>query len=566
MGWGQAKHQNSRRKGCQKEHFTNRINVPRIERSSRDLIEPMDIKLSVPEYRPIPNVVVETRPKHVQAWLNALPLANSLEAGRKLADGIAALNSIKSAEDARLKLLDLYRATARTLLPSLQQQYVNKPLPLQEKSKQAAAIARDVMTELANGYKLALLEMIGRRNLFGANKQAPLAIARAMESLGATLEISYETYHPPASGVWTELYQLYWYAARQQLHEQPLTENDKNSVNHVFKHVLLLALVDPYRLQQGQLAEVKAYLARFGHQAMLQPLGKAENNHGLFLARLDEDKPPKALAHHSGVTDARTDIILNTIPLARTLHQHVQGLDAGTPLKQLGLSEAAKQPAYREMLKRLIKQWGIAPKRVFNRTSAQADLFICNGISSLHQALSQGALPDMSDTAEARIKLQVSDAMQSVGSFQTYNCTNWQVVNESAGGLALAKDPGSASKIKVGDIIGLGSGNQSGLGVAIVRWMQSTNENNLELGAQMLAPQTEAIVIKPVISAPDALFQPALLLAAVPALEQPARIVAPRGSFQPMREFEMRSQGVSRSVRATHLIEQTESWDLFFFS
>ena len=77
----------------------------------------MDIKLSVPEYRPIPNVVVETRPKHVQAWLNALPLANSLEAGRKLADGIAALNSIKSAEDARLKLLDLYRVTARTLLP-----------------------------------------------------------------------------------------------------------------------------------------------------------------------------------------------------------------------------------------------------------------------------------------------------------------------------------------------------------------------------------------------------------------------------------------------------------------
>ena len=93
MGWGQAKHQNSRRKGCQKEHFTNRINVPRIERSSRDLIEPMDIKLSVPEYRPIPNVVVETRPKHVQAWLNALPLANSLEAGRKLAAGVLVLKA-----------------------------------------------------------------------------------------------------------------------------------------------------------------------------------------------------------------------------------------------------------------------------------------------------------------------------------------------------------------------------------------------------------------------------------------------------------------------------------------
>lgn len=527
----------------------------------------MDIKLSVPEYQPIPNVTVETRPKHVQEWLDALPLANSLEAGRKLADAIAALNSVKLAEDARLKLLDSYRATARTLLPALQQQYVNKPLPLQEKSKQAAALARDVMTELANGYKLALLDILGRRISFGANKLAPLAIARAIESLGAKLDVCYETYSPTPAGVWMELHQLYWHAARQNLHEQAIAEDDKTSVNHVFKQVLLIALADPYRLQQGELAQVKAYLARFGRQAILQPLGKAENMHGLFLARLDEDKPPKALAHHAGVTDARTDIILNTIPLARTLHQHVQGLDAGTPLKQLGLPEAAKQTSYREMLKRLIKQWGIAPKRVFNRTPAQADLFICSGIASLHHALSQDALPGAPDAAaETVITLQVSDPMQATGSYQTYNCANWQVLNESAGGVALAKDPGSVSKIKVGDIIGLGLDKKTGLGVAIVRWMLSGADNKLELGAQMLAPQAEAIVIKPVISAPDALFQPALLLPAVPALDQAARMVAARGSFQPMREFEVRSQGAPRAVRATRLIEQTDSLDLFFFS
>lgn len=527
----------------------------------------MDIKLSVPEYQAVPNLSVEIRPKYVQEWLDALPLANSLDAGRKLADAIAALNSIKLAEDARLKLLDLYRGTARTLLPSLQQQYVNKPLPLQEKSKQAAALARDVMTELANGYKLALLEIIGRRISFGANKLAPLAIARAIESLGAKLDVCYETYSPTPAGVWMELHQLYWHAAQQHLHEQAIAEDDKASVNHVFKQVLLIALADPYRLQQGQLAEVKAYLARFGYQAMLQPLGKAENTHGLFLARLDGDKPPKALAHHTGVTDARTDIILNTIPLARTLHQHVQELDAGTPLKQLGLPEAAKQPGYREMLKRLIKQWGIAPKRVFNRTPAQADMFICSGITSLHHTLSQDALSDAPDAdTEIMITLQVSDPMQATGSYQTYNCANWQVLNESAGGVALVKDRASASKIKVGDIIGLGPQNTASLGVAIVRWMQSTTDNNLELGAQMLAPHATAIVIKPVISAPNALFQPALLLPAVPALDQPERIVAARGSFQPMREFEVRSQGAPRAVRATHLIEQTDSLDLFFFS
>lgn len=527
----------------------------------------MDIKLSVPEYQTVPSSSVETRPKQVKAWLDALPLANSLDAGRKLTDAIAALNATKLAEDARVKLLDIYRASAQLLAPALQQLYVGKPLPLHEKHRQAANLARELSTELANGYKRALLDLGERRINFGANKLLPLAIARTIESLGALLDVYYEIYRPTPEGVWRELNQLYWFAARQKLHEQAIAEDSKATTNDFFKQVLLVALADPYRLQQGQLAEVKAYLARFGHHALLQPLGKAENMHGLFLVRLDGDKPPKALAQHSGVTDARTDIILNTIPLARALHQLMQSLDAGTPLQKLGLPESAKQPAYRELLKRLIKQWGIAPKRVFNRAPVQAELFVCGGISSLYHTLGQvegmgapGVDPDVT------ITLQVPDPMQSTGSYQTYNCANWQVLNESAGGVALSKDPSSVAKIKVGDIISLGPQSAGGVGVAIVRWMQATTDHNLELGAQLLAPNATPIAIKPVISAPNALFQPALLLPAVPSLDQPERIAAARGSFQPMREFEVRTQDATHTVRATRLIEQTDSLDLFYFS
>ena len=218
---------------------------------------------------------------------------------------------------------------------------------------QAANLARELLIELANGYKRALLDLSGRRISFGANKLAPLAIARAIEALGAILDVYYETYRPTPSGVWFELNQLYWYAARQNLHEQAIAEDSKASVNHFFKQILLIALADPYRLQQGQLAEVKAYLARFGYHAMLQPLGKAVHS-GLFLARLDGDKPPKALAQHTGVTDARTDIILNTIPLARTLHQHVQELDGGAPAEKTRSARGGQAAELPRDLKRLI--------------------------------------------------------------------------------------------------------------------------------------------------------------------------------------------------------------------
>ena len=526
----------------------------------------MELKLSLPTYPPVPQFVVETRPKQVQEWLKALPLANTQEACRKLADAIAAVNSVKLGEEARCNLLEIYRTSVLQLQPSLQQMYVGKPLPLAEKNQQAAMLLRELSVELANGYKLALMDLAARRINLGTHKLSALVLGRAIECLGHILEVYYEAYAPAPAAIWGELHHLYWYAAQSNLQNHVIVNGEKGSINTAYTQILLIALADPYRMLQGQLILVKIYLAQFGQQVVLQSLGSAENKHGLFLVRLDSDYPPKALMHYQGVTDARTDIILNTIPLARVLHQHVQGLDAGLPLLKLGLPEGAQQANYRDMLKRLIKQWGVAPKRMFNRAQGHADAHVCGGISALHRALSEGLLSEkMAVNAEPE-SVELSDVLRETGSQKTYNCARWMVVNESAGGLTLAKEASSYAKIKVGDIIGVEVELAGTWEVAMVRWMQSDTDQRIELGAQRLAPQAQAIAIKPVISAANALFQPALLLPAVSALKHPARIAAARGSFQHMREFEVRSHGLIHQVRAELLIEQTDGLDLFTFN
>jgi hypothetical protein len=531
----------------------------------------MTIKLSVPALRGVTSVEVETRPKQVKEWLDALPMANSFEAARKLADALIATRGVKLGEDARLKLLDQYRHTVRVLLPSLEQEYAGKPLPLGEKPKQAANLARELLTELSHGYKMVVLELSQRKLTFGANKPVPVAVQRAIECLGGILDICFETYAPTPAGIWLELHQLYWYAVRQNLHEEKLADGDTpNSVNASYKQVLLTALADPYRLQQGQLSGLKAYLAGAADLAVLQPLGNAESPHGLFVVRLDGDKPPKALSQHSGVTDGRTDILLNTIPFVRQMHQQLQAVESGTAPSAAGLPEAAGQAAYREMLKRLLKQWGLGPKRVFNRVSADTTTFICAGIRSLHHALAGDETelfaPPATDEEEMQITVQMATPADKTGQYTTFNCSNWQVVNESAGGVALTMDPRSVAKVRVGDLIGLGAGGGYPWGVAVVRWIQADTPGKIDLGAQFLSPRAEPAVIKPTITTEDAPFQPALLLPEVPALKQPDRIVAARGSFQLQREFELRCQGASRLVRATKLLEQTDSFEVFLFS
>lgn len=531
----------------------------------------MTIKLSVPALRGVVNAEVETRPKQVQEWLDALPMANSLDAARKLADAIVASRGAKLSEDARLKLLDQYRRTVRVLLPSLEQEYAGKPLPLAEKSKQAGMLARDLLTELAHGYKMVVLELSQRKIVFGANKLPPTAVQRAIECLGAILEVCYETYAPTPAGIWLELHQLYWYAVRQKLHEETFPDGaDTSCVNTSYKRVLLTALADPYRLQQGQLAVLKIYLNSNAAQAVLQPLGEADSPHGLFVVRLDDDKPPKALAQHTGVTDGRTDILLNTIPFVRQLHAQLQAVESGQTPSQAGLPEAAGGAAYRELLKRLVKQWGLGPKRVFNRVSADTTTFICAGIRSLHHALAGDADPLLAapepDQEEMQITVQMTTPSDATGQHTTFNCSNWQVVNESAGGVALSKDPESMAKVRVGDLIGLGAGGGYPWGVAVVRWIQADTPGKIDLGAQFLSPRAEPVAIRPTIAAEDAPFQPALLLPEVAALKQPDRIVASRGTFEPQRELEVRCQGASRLVRGTKLLEQTDSFEVFLFS
>jgi len=524
----------------------------------------MDLTFSLPAYSEPAKGSVETRPKHVQEWLQALPLANGPEASRQLTAALIALNGSKLSEETRCHLLEMYRETSCTLVPALQQLYVNKSLPLAEKSLEAAVTVRTLQAELANGYKLALMDLSTRRANLATHKLVPLCLLRAMQCLGCTLESYYESYTPVPTGQWSGLHRLYWYAAKLNVHQMPIAGEVEQTINMAYAQILLVSLVDPYRLLHGQLPAIKDYLSLFVKRAQLQSLAPTENKHGLFLVRLDSDKPPRPLMHYQGVTDARTDILLNTIPLARQIHEHLQRLEAKEDPTKIGLPDSAKQAGYRALLKRLIKQWGATPRRMFHRNPTHVGIRICGGISSVHRVLSDNAHGEQAEDEESG-EVEVSDLLHATSTQSIFNCAPWVQENESAGGMALSLNPGSYCKIKVGDLVGLDASQAGQWGVGLVRWMQTAEEGRIQIGAQLMAPQAEAVAIKPVISAANALFQPALLLPEMPALKQPACLVAAHGSYQPMREFEVRNQGLIHIVRADKLIEQTESCDIFTF-
>ncbi len=528
----------------------------------------MPLKLAVPAADRSANLTVETRPKQVKEWLDMLPMGHPFEASRTARDGLATLNRQKVAPDQRLKLLELYQATIHNLVPAVEELYSGVPLPLPEKSRQAANLARDLQVELAYGYKIVLLELVGKRLSFGANKLLPQAVEGALSALGNILVVCYQTYAPTPAGIWSEMHQLYRFAAQQDIHDEVLEGSASTRIGHTYKQALLLALADPYRLMQGEVGKTLEYLERFGNQAQLLPMAAATSSAGLFLVRLDSDKPPRPLPQDSAATDARTDLLFNTVDLARLLHQQLTRLEAGEPHKTLDLPESAKGPNYPGLMRRLIRHWGIAPKRHFNRIRNDATVDICVGIRAIHYFLSGKAPfqpPETVAQGEGDITVATAGPAPNSTASQTFDSTRWEILNESAGGLAVRKVSDDPVQIRVGEVVGLNAGHGDAWNVGAVRWVQSDNPEHLEVGIQMLAPSAVAATAKPTIASAAELTQPALLLPEMPVLKQPAALLVPRGTYHNLREYHLGQDGNMKAVRAIKLLEQTASYEMFQF-
>lgn len=525
----------------------------------------MPLKLAVPSADGNANPNAETRPKQVKDWLDMLPKGQPFEASRMARDGLATLNRQKLAPDQRLKLLELYGETIHALLPAIAATYSGVALPLPEKNRQAANLARELYVELAYGYKLALLELANKR--FGTGRLLPQATRGALAALANILVVCYQTYAPTPAGIWSEMHQLYQFAVEEGI-QGTVPEGGGNSVAHTYKQALLLALADPYRLMQGEVGKTLDYLARFGDRAQLAPLATASHGTGVFLVRLDSDKPPRPLPQDRADADAHTDLLLLTLELARLLHQQLTRLEAGEAPSAFGLPEEARESGYPGLMRRLIRHWGVAPKRHFNRIRNQATVDICVGLRAIHYFLNGQTPfqpPETGAAPEGDITIAAVAPMAGATAGRHFDSGRWEIVNESAGGLALRMISGDPLHIRVGEVVGLKTGQGDDWSIGAVRWVQSDNPEHLEVGIQMLAPNALPTEIKPTIAAAGDITQPALLLPEMPVLKQPAALLAPRGLYRNQREYRVGHGGGAKTVRAVKLLEQTVGYELFQF-
>lgn len=519
----------------------------------------MSLALNIPE--PIAGyaVSVETNPKAVKAWLVSLPPSNLMATARSIFDALTTLNRVRLDGDSRLKLLEHYQVAVDMLDAPLEAAYISAAVPAKEKNKQAALLARNLQLELANGYKLVLTERLNARFGLGS-KQIPELIQRLMMTYQKLMWVGCKSYTVVPTGAWQEVHTLFRYAIQNKLIDQPdNAESGSKTIGGYYKQILLLALADPYRYHPIEHDKISDLIRSYGSAAQFQPLGDTANPAGFFLVRMDIDGPPVFLGQRPRDVDPSNTILLDTMDMAKHLHKALHSVEQ----KLITTSDRAKAQAWIDLLRRVTRQWSITPKRVFQRIRANTraqmvaglrmTAFYLNGAKPLLQPI---VLDDQINESEG--PLSISGA--SYG-----DADDWLVINESPGGYALRLKPVPQHCVyRVGDIVGIrGTVNDEWM-VAAVRWLQVVEDGEaVEIGVQVLAPRGSPAMHRPTITHSGATFQPCVMLPEVAALKQPPMILAPRGTFSPMRELSLYTDDAELVIRTAKLVEQAVGYELF---
>jgi cyclic-di-GMP-binding protein len=526
--------------------------------------------------------VVETHPTEAAAWLASLPLTDSVQAAQQIYQALFTLNRMSLKADDRLMLMELYRMPVAAVASGLQPHFSRLSLPLRPRLKQLADFLCQLHMEMAHGYKHVLKAGLDERKPWESDTFL-LALERAIRYLGEVLLRSYQVYMPSPPGVWKEVHGLYRYAELHgQEHRLLVIDGleEGTTVTRAYLQALLLGLCGPYQLPQNECHQVNAFLARWGQKAGISSAIQTVDPVGHFLIDFDADHPAVPFPRDVPLYPAPALRALNAIELARVVHDFTKRLQKGESPRVLGLGFECVGTVCVDTLKRMLRFWGLAGRRQFSRRHSLQPLSLCVGLNAIHffcdgqrpfkPPQAPAAIPERAMEPPDRLALEAESHDERPLTAPLPELfrvdSRWQVRDESAGGLSLARSGDAGVPIRVGDVLGIQNPALNQWRIGVVRWVKSADTRHVEMGVEMLAPYAQPLAVRP--AGTDAVpYSQALLLPPIAALHQPATLLVARGTCRPGEDIDMADgESSPRRVRVLKVVERSGAFAQIVFA
>jgi len=525
----------------------------------------MALNLNLPITKESSTIIAETHPRKISQSLENLESKSPLDVASYIYVELEILNRQKISPNDRIQALDAYRPLLINITQALADDYSNAGLPLHDNAKLAAAAAESLWLELGYGYKLALVDLQNKLIKLGTNKSTAYAIQRGMHAVSEHAMVCYQTYITPPDHIWGDLHQLYFCAVQLGIQNTKLAIGKSNaatsadillSIENTYVHALLMYLADPQHLTQKDMRLAAEFLAYHVNLAQITAVTPLEPTSATFIISLKSNSPPTAYSKQKKTPDPSADILLQTIDLVRTIHQHLNILQNNQLPKDGSIPADGNRNDYTNLLTHLIKYWGIIPKRIFSRSQKNGELELVAGITAIHNISNDSPHTPLATNRHSDIDLEATTTKQ-------VTLSRWQKLNISATGMSIRRHPTAEKNIKIGGILGIKSKDEQNWSIGIVRWASCGNRDRLDIGVQLIAPQAQSAIAK--IDGREH-NEMVLLLQEILATNQPATIIAPRGTFEPARSLTLTYNDTHQHIMLTKLIERSNHFEQIQYS
>lgn len=482
----------------------------------------------------------------ILAWLAAPAPADFREDPPRLSAQLAVLDQAPIDTVHYHRVLDLFYDRTHRLSRTMKAALADASLPLPRELRQFVVTLIDIHGRIAAGYERVLRDS-GDTLSHNKRRNPGIVAARALSCIEEQFAASCMIAAPAPAESWRRAHGLAKVAREHFEPEATVIPGLKVDADKIYKSMLALAAAQPEGFSPGEIALAGDYLAQFSAAVELAPAGPAQGADGDYWVDAARDSGP--VPPNRRIPPQHGELLHCSFQrLARLLGEQIAALEAGMPAGNLRLPEHAAGLAGRAALKRLQAHWLAPPQRKFSRRHNNYRARLCIGLSDLWELLERGDTPE---------DLRAG----------TPHTTEWMVLNEGPGGVAVMHVAGEVEGLAPGNPVALRQSEDKPWSICVVRWIKSENPEHIELGLELVAPAARSVQLLFRNGDPGQRPTPGLLLPAIPALRQHAAIMAPSGVYSARRFF------IVSGDQRTHVMQgrllsldvQTGSVEMFQF-
>ncbi len=495
---------------------------------------------------------VEFKPRRLKQWLKRRAELGPAQSVQELLEAIGRLSAKDLPDKLRQDLLDIYRSQVNELFDAFDSGAFQQLLTADEKSNRLAEDVGDLISALADGYKVTVRRYDKKGVVSKDGERLRRAVYCTMEQTINRLLHAFRLYAQVPAGTYYHVHWLYRLAEKRQFLYTPVLCGGKpvasESVGKLYKQLLLFCIADPYHLGRREVVDLFRFFGRYTTAAQVKRDKDWRKLPGHFLVDLASDSPPGPSAKIDKAHPPQNPRVIDTraVVTAASREQDKQR----APDRHKHYAKRGKR-----LIAGIVPDFeGIQPRKE-PRNAAHRQVSVVVGIEAVHRVLDNGSNHVAKPGAEE----------STAGGLPVFH--NWTLLNEAPGGYRLSGEHGDLEDGQVGDLIGIIEESEgvarSGVGIAVIRWIRGLKDERLVLGTERIDAPAVPVTCRPAIKN-EALLA-CLLLSGSQDGRLAATLLCPRGTYAEGLPIEIEAGGQKLMVRLTEMIMHTPGLERFRF-